>query len=101
MDKIRLNEVLTSPYNIETWREILLKVFNAKNLYQQPQKIPLPSNDKADSAYEIGRFQTSDEREIGIFQVNLKEGLRLEKNKVGIRQLLKSIYKYDVDGATK
>jgi hypothetical protein len=99
MDKKRLHEILTSPYDIDTWREALREVFNAKNLYQHPQKIPLPSNNKADSAYEIGKFYSADDREIGIYQINLKPEVWLERNKVGIRQLLRSVYKYEVDGA--
>ncbi|HQO23008.1 MAG TPA: N-6 DNA methylase, partial [Spirochaetota bacterium] len=99
MDKAKLLDILSSAYDQKSWQNVLVNVFNVKNIYQIPISIPLPANDKADSAYEIAKFITADEREIGVYQVNIKSGVRLEKNKVGLRQLLRSIYKYEVDGA--
>jgi len=99
MDKAKLLDILSSAYDQKSWQNVLVNVFNVKNIYQIPISIPLPANDKADSAFEIAKFITADEREIGVYQVNIKSGVRLEKNKVGLRQLLRSIYKYEVDGA--
>lgn len=99
MDKAKLLDILSSAYDQKSWQNVLVNVFSVKNIYQIPISIPLPANDKADSAYEIAKFITADEREIGVYQVNIKSGVRLEKNKVGLRQLLRSIYKYEVDGA--
>ncbi|MDX9802334.1 MAG: DNA modification methylase, partial [Spirochaetia bacterium] len=99
MDKAKLLDVLSSKFDQKSWQDVLVNVFNVKNIYQIPISIPLPANDKADSAYETAKFITADEREIGVYQVNIKSGVRLEKNKVGLRQLLRNIYKYEVDGA--
>ncbi|PIE80727.1 MAG: restriction endonuclease subunit M, partial [Candidatus Delongbacteria bacterium] len=73
--------------------------FGAKQLLAQPNQIILPNNDKAKAAYELGHFTTSDDRIIGLYKVVLNENVWLERNKVGLRELLRNIYKYDVDGA--
>ncbi|HXK48846.1 MAG TPA: N-6 DNA methylase [Clostridiales bacterium] len=99
MDKAKLLDVLSSEFDQKSWQDVLVNVFSVKNIYQIPISIPLPANDKADSAFETAKFLTADDREIGVYQVNIKSGVRLEKNKVGLRQLLRNIYKYEVDGA--
>src|SRR6185436_14286285 len=42
-----------------------------------------------------------DERLVGVYEITLKEDAKtkLAINKVGLRNLLRSVYKYDVDGA--
>ncbi len=99
MDKKTLDSILKNAYNLPLWRQVLTDVFGARNLNQTPQKILLPSNDLAENAFELGFFNTTDTRIIGLYQIDLKENVKIERNKVGLRELLRNIYKYDVDGA--
>ena len=99
MNKQQLQQIFTSPYQSDTWRNVLIEVFGVKNIPIQPKPIILPNNELATDAFELGNFETSDERAVGIFEVNLKPNVRIEANKVGIKNLLESIYKYDVDAA--
>ncbi|APF18727.1 hypothetical protein Calab_3101 [Caldithrix abyssi DSM 13497] len=99
MTKQKLQQVLSAPFNLDAWRTVLFEVFGAKQFHQQPQPILLPSNNKADSAFELGSFHTADDRLIGLYQVNVLPNVWLERNKVGLRELLRHVYKYDVDGA--
>lgn len=99
MDKNTLQNTLSQPFNLQNWTEVLQSVFGARRLHQQPQAIALPTNDKADAAYELGSFNTADDRIIGLYLVKVKPNVWLERNKVGLRELLRSVYKYDVDGA--
>jgi len=99
MNKKELNEILKNPFNRQDWQLVLEEFFGAKYFRQQPLKIALPNYEKAESAFELGSFNTIDDRLIGLYHVKVKPGVRLEKNKVGLRQLLRSIYKHDVDGA--
>lgn len=78
---------------------MIQSVFGVNNILQCPAEIPLPSNDKAEAAYELGSFNTVDDRVIGLYLVKVKPEVWLERNKVGLRELLRSVYKYDVDGA--
>ena len=99
MEKIQLHKIFSNPFNNNDWLEVLQNVFGAKQLLSQPREILLPSNDKAKAAFELGNFTTSDDRIIGLYRIELNPDVWLERNKVGLRELLRNIYKYDVDGA--
>lgn len=99
MDKTTLHKIFSRAFNQRTWVEVLQSVFSVKRILQTPQTIPLSSNDKAEAAYELGSFNTVDDRIIGLYLVKVKPEVWLERNKVGLRELLRSVYKYDVDGA--
>lgn len=100
MDKKTLqNSILEKAYQPEKWLEVLKDYFGAKKFHQKPQSISLPINDVADSAVELGSFYTADERLVGMYEVHLKTKAWLDKNRVGLRNLLRQVYKYDVDGA--
>ncbi len=100
MDKKKLQtDILEARYQPELWLEVLKLYFGAKKFHQTPQPIILPSNDLAEMAAEIGSFYTADERLIGIYEVKLTAKAWISKNRVGLRNLLRQVYKYDVDGA--
>jgi adenine-specific DNA-methyltransferase len=99
MNKPQLAQIFSSGFNAESWQQVLREVFGVKTLKQIPSPIMLNDKDLAESAVELGSFETADERLIGLYQVNLNQNVRIEQNKVGVRELLRSIYKYDVDGA--
>ena len=58
MNKQKLQEVLSSPFNLESWRNVLIDIFGAKHFHQQPQPILLPPNNKAQAAFELGNWHT-------------------------------------------
>lgn len=95
------NSILSQPYNRNEWQEVLKTLFGVKVLYSPPKQIPLSPNEIATGAFELGNFYTEDERLVGVYEIQLKEDARtkLAINKVGLRNLLRSVYKYDVDGA--
>jgi Alw26I/Eco31I/Esp3I family type II restriction m6 adenine DNA methyltransferase len=99
MDKKTLQSILSKPFLLADWQKVLTEVFGVKNFLQKPAAIPLANNKKAESAYELGSFNTADDRIIGLYLVKVKPEVWLERNKVGLRELLRSVYKYDVDGA--
>ncbi len=99
MEKKQLQHIFSSPFLLDNWQQVLKTVFSASRLNLQPKEIIIPKNDKADAAFELGNFNTADDRIIGIYQVNVKPDVWLERNKVGLRELLRNVYKYDVDGA--
>lgn len=99
MDKAQLQKIFSASYNHENWLEVLKQVFGTRQLLMQPRPISLASNDITEGAFEIGNFTTSDDRIIGLYKINVKSNVWLERNKVGLRKLLRDVYKYDVDGA--
>jgi hypothetical protein len=102
MDKKQLDAILKNSFNLSLWQQVLSEIFGAKNLHQHSRPIEnLPANSKelAEGAFELGFFNTTDDRIIGLYQIDLKENVKIERNKVGLRELLRNIYKNDVDGA--
>ncbi|MEO8574910.1 MAG: DNA modification methylase, partial [Pyrinomonadaceae bacterium] len=99
MDKRQLQEILSSEYQPVFWREVLTDVFGVRNLLKTPAPIRLPANEIADSAVELGSFDTSDDRIIGLYQINLKTEVAIGRKKVALRELLRKVYRNDVDGA--
>ena len=99
MDKIQLQKIFSTSYKHEDWLEVLKSVFGARQLLVQPKSISLPANDIADGAVELGSITTTDDRIVGLYKIEVKPNVFLERNKVGLRKLLRDVYKYDVDGA--
>ena len=102
MEKKQLqNIILSAPYKREVWHDVLKQVFGVKVLYRPARNVPIAANDIAKEAVELGNFYTADERLVGVYEITLKDDAKtkLAFNKVGLRNLLRSVYKYDVDGA--
>lgn len=102
MEKKQLQDnILSKPYKREVWHDVLKQIFSVKVLYNPAKLIPIAANEIAKEAVELGNFYTADERLVGVYEVVLKDDAKtkLAINKVGLRNLLRSIYKYDVDGA--
>lgn len=99
MTRTNLHKIFESEYNHQDWLSVLKHTFGAQQLYEQPKQILLPNNNRATEAYELGNLTSSDERIIGLYRINVKPEVWLEINKVSLRELLRNVYKYDVDGA--
>ncbi|MEA5256369.1 TaqI-like C-terminal specificity domain-containing protein [Arcicella aquatica] len=99
MNKQELQTILSSPFDILSWIDILVEVFGVRNLFAKEITVSLPENDLAIHASEIGNFKTIDKKTVGLFVVYLKQNVKIESNKVGVKKILESIYKYNVDAA--
>ena len=100
MDKKTLQySILEKSYQSDKWLNVLKEYFGVRKIHQQPQSISLPSNEIAEYAVELGSFYTSDERLVGIYEVQLNPKAIIGRNRVGLRNLLRNVYKYDVDAA--
>ena len=71
MEKKKLQEILSQPFVLNDWRQVLIEIFGVKNFFQNPSEIILPKNNKSKAAYEIGSFNTSDDRIIGLYLVKV------------------------------
>lgn len=100
MDNKTLQKIFSKAFDDASWLEVLKSVFGAKlGLLAQPKPIQLLNEDKASAAFELGSFTTADDRIIGLYKIEVKPEVWLERNKVGLRELLRKVYDYDVDGA--
>lgn len=92
MDKTTLHKIFSKSFEDASWLEVLKSVFGAKlGLLAQPKPILLKSNDKANTAFELGSFTTTDDRIIGLYKIEVKPEVWLERNKVGLRELLRNV----------
>ena len=100
MDKTTLHKIFNKAFDDTSWLEVVKTVFGAKlGLLAHPKPIILANNNKTSAAFELGSFTTADDRVIGLYKIDVKPEVWLERNKVGLRELLRNVYKYDVDGA--
>jgi len=97
MNKTEIQTILQNPYNRNVWIEFLRPTFGGSYRSNAPT-ITLPNNEIADFAYEIGQFTTTDNMLVGVYEVKIKEGISIENKRVGLRNLLKSVYRV-VDAA--
>lgn len=94
-----LKEIFESEFNPESWKRVLVEVFGLKLYNIKPQKIGTTPNDWEAEGFELGNFVTIEGRLVGVYEVKINEKVRLQYNKVGLRNLLKPIYNEDVDAA--
>lgn len=72
MDKSTLHKIFSKAFNDSNWLEVLQTVFGARQLLVQPKPILLSNNEKANAAFELGSFTTSDDRIIGLCESGVK-----------------------------
>ncbi len=99
MDAATLKEIFEKKYDRTEWVKVLRDLFSISTIYATPKDTGI-SNDKWEAkVYELGQFETKEGRLVGIFEVPINKKVKLERNKVALRDLLKNIYKEDVDAA--
>jgi adenine-specific DNA-methyltransferase len=104
MDKTALYKIFSRAFDDSQWLEVLQSVFGARNgLLAQSKDIRAnlkgTNVTRIKAAFELGSFTTSDDRIVGLYKIEVNPEVWLERNKVGLRELLRNVYKYDVDGA--
>ncbi len=101
MEKKRLKEIFSKPYNAEDWQQVLIDVFGANILRKEHE--PLTNGNDNVEGFELGVLTTkeSDGRryEIGLYEYEIKQKHRIELNRVGLRSLVKSFTRFKVDAA--
>lgn len=101
MNKEHIEKVFKSRYNREEWKSFLGKAFSNKEIFSQPLPLPGINNSIASEAYKLGSiklFENGLYRTIDLYEVKLTGGVILERNRVGLRNLLKRFWN-QIDGA--
>src|SRR4051812_16557741 len=99
LSKEELQIIFESQFNAESWKRVLLEVFGLKRYQMKPQEVGVAPNEWDAKGYELGDFATNEGRLVGVYEVKINNAVQLQYNKVGLRNLLKPIYKNNVDAA--
>ena len=94
-----LKNIFESPYTQQNWITVLREVLGIKNILIKPQAVDTTTNKWEAKGFELGNFETLEGRLVGVYEVQISDAVRLDRNKVGLRNLLKPIYDNDVDAA--
>ena len=94
-----LKTIFEKQYNHSDWTNALRDIFHVQNLWNVPKVVELYENTYGATAYELGFFETSEGLLVGLYEVNITPELRLERNKVGLRNLMRKVYTNDADAA--
>lgn len=98
MNAEQLQKIFEKRFVLEDWIKVLRENLTVVKVNEPPVEIDISGNSMNAKAYELGELVTKDDQLIGIYKVDV-EVKQLHRNKVGLRDLLKSVYKNDVDAA--
>ncbi len=96
LNRLQLQAILNKKYQRANWIELIRNITNEPDLLTNPFTLELDKS-IAKNGYELGTFETTDGMLIGLFEIELNENIQIERNKVGVRNLLRKYYK-QVDG---
>jgi hypothetical protein len=100
MQHDKIYQLFSNRYNQSTWKEFLGLSFTNTRLLSTPQSLTV-DNAIALSVQNLGNIILNEdgiERQIAVFDVTLAKGIILEKNRVGLRNLLRKYWR-DIDAA--
>lgn len=95
----QLKYIFENTYNQQQWITVLREIFGIKTVHIKPQAVDTSINKWDAKGFELGNFETLEGLLVGVYEVQISETVKLERNKVGLRNLLKPIYDTDVDAA--
>lgn len=101
MEKEQIRKLFKQGYNRNFWTQFLGQTFVGTQLYIEPEILTGINTNVAANAHKLGYINVNDdniERQIGVFEVELSQGIILERNRVGLRNMLRSYWR-DMDGA--
>ncbi|MCX6148334.1 MAG: Eco57I restriction-modification methylase domain-containing protein [Candidatus Kapabacteria bacterium] len=100
MNKEQIQKIFSSKYDIKNWKEFLNGTFPNVEFYQSPEILIVDKNVSIE-AIKLGSITINEngiQRKIEVFEVKLAKGIVLERNRVGLRNLLKRYWK-NIDAA--
>jgi len=103
MNNQQIQSIFEKTYSRNNWKQVLNEVAGVNNFYTGKASIEVQSTYKntVKNAIELGHFSTTDKMLVGLYEIELDPvaNVQLYRNKIGMRELLKSVYKNSVDAA--
>jgi hypothetical protein len=101
MTQEQIHNLFKQGYNQVNWRQFLGETFVKARLFASPETLIGIDNNVAKQALKLGHILLDEngiERQIAVYEVTLAKGIILERNRVGLRNLLRKYWK-DIDAA--
>lgn len=101
MTQSEIQHFFQQRYNRDAWVRFLGQAFSNASLLSSPELLTGINTDVAAQVYKLGFITLNEdgvERQIAIYEVTLAKGIVLERNRVGLRNLLRKYWK-NIDAA--
>jgi len=101
MTQEQIHNLFKHGYNQVNWKQFLGETFVKARLLASPETLVGIDNNVAKQALKLGHILLDEngiERQISVYEVTLAQGIILERNRVGLRNLLRKYWK-DIDAA--
>ena len=101
MTQQQIQQLFQLRYNQNNWKQFLSQAFSDARLLSSPDVLTGINTDVATQVLRLGYIALNEngiERNIAIYDVTLAPGIILERNRVGLRNLLRKYWK-DIDAA--
>jgi type II restriction/modification system DNA methylase subunit YeeA len=101
MTKEQIHELFTQGYNQTQWKKFLAETFTNAQLLATPETLTEIDNTIVSKALHLGYIALNEngiDRNIAVYEVNLTKKIILERNRVGLRNLLRKHWK-NIDAA--
>ncbi|MFN0201109.1 MAG: Eco57I restriction-modification methylase domain-containing protein, partial [Bacteroidia bacterium] len=86
-----IRQVFELEYNQQTWATLLTNLFTSVQLLSRPQPVDIGKQQVATQCLALGHYAVDDYTKIGLFEVQLSAGVKLTRNRVGLRNLVKTL----------
>lgn len=96
LNRTEIQDILQTSYIRENWIKLINSISKEPLLYKKPKDIEI-KNEIVKNAFELGSFDTTDGMIIGLYEIEIVDNIQIERNRVGLRNLLRKQYK-QVDG---
>ncbi|MTJ46795.1 Eco57I restriction-modification methylase domain-containing protein [Dolichospermum sp. UHCC 0259] len=101
MKKQQIENLFTQRYNQAKWKQFLGQAFANVQLLSTPENLTGIDDHVATNAQKLGYILLDEngiDRQIAVYEVTLAQGIILERNRVGLRNLLRKYWK-SIDAA--
>ena len=101
MKKQQIQNLFNQPYNQAKWKQFLGETFANVQLLSTPENLTGIDDHVATNAQKLGYILLDEngiDRQIAVYEVTLANGIILERNRVGLRNLLRK-YWQNIDAA--
>ena len=89
MDIKHIRKILEAPYNRKVWKNFIQTQFTNIELLANEANMNLGKSEFYENCLNLGNYKLDEYNKIGIYEVILRSNVNLNRNRVGLRDLMK------------